>query len=166
MHEGSWGANGNNEVWLNQETTWTWQQIYPMELAVRSFASDPEWKQNPWRKRVLQQLCRELLLMESSDWQFLITTGAARDYAETRFRTHTAYANELTQILESHTQTPEQEQKLAEIEERDRIFVDLDPSFWERGAHAVRSGPYTVTEDLPEIPAADPGLTSELTPSS
>jgi 1,4-alpha-glucan branching enzyme len=32
---------------------------------------------------------RELLLLESSDWPFLVTTGQAGDYAAERFRSHT-----------------------------------------------------------------------------
>jgi len=33
-------------------------------------------------RRILNDLARELLLLESSDWQFLISTWSARDYAE------------------------------------------------------------------------------------
>ncbi|KKL28618.1 hypothetical protein LCGC14_2373360 [marine sediment metagenome] len=33
-------------------------------------------------------MARELLLLESSDWQFLITTWSARDYAENRIALH------------------------------------------------------------------------------
>jgi 1,4-alpha-glucan branching enzyme len=49
----------------------------------------------------VQQLCRELLLLESSDWQFLITTGAARDYAEMRFLTHNDQFLELKTIWQA-----------------------------------------------------------------
>ena len=29
MHEGSWGAEGTNQVWMNPETSWTYTHIYP-----------------------------------------------------------------------------------------------------------------------------------------
>ena len=95
LHEGSWGAEGNNQVWLNGETTWTYRQLYAAELACRDICTSSEWQDGGLGERVVKQLCRELLLLESSDWQFLITTGAARDYAELRFNTHHDQFNEL-----------------------------------------------------------------------
>ena len=140
MHEGSWGAEGGNQVWLNPETSWTYTYIYPAELYVRDVATRGHWRSSGLSTRVLQQLCRELLLLESSDWQFLITTGAARDYAEARFLTHNDQFNDLRAILEAveaaGVLTPEQEARLNEISLRDNIFPDLDPGLWAAGAHA------------------------------
>jgi 1,4-alpha-glucan branching enzyme len=39
-------------------------------------------------KEILLQMGRELMLMSASDWQFLISTFAARDYAELRLTEH------------------------------------------------------------------------------
>jgi 1,4-alpha-glucan branching enzyme len=90
----------------------------------------------------MQQLCRELLLLESSDWQFLITTGAARDYAEIRFLTHNDQFNEVKAIWQAFESagslTPAQEARLAEIELRDSVFPDVDPGLWVAGAHESR----------------------------
>ena len=86
----------------------------------------------------MQQLCRELLLLESSDWQFLITTGAARDYAEIRFLTHKDQFNEIKAIWQTFESTDKltvaQEARLAEIEHRDNVFPDIDPNLWVAGA--------------------------------
>jgi 1,4-alpha-glucan branching enzyme len=86
----------------------------------------------------MKQLCRELLLLESSDWQFLITTGAARDYAETRFLTHNDQFQEVANAWKSFAAhgaiSDTEEQRLAAIELRDSIFADIDPSFWAMGA--------------------------------
>jgi 1,4-alpha-glucan branching enzyme len=82
-------------------------------------------------------------LLESSDWQFLITTGAARDYAELRFETHIDQFNELKSIYQhlaaNQSITSEQEQRLEAIEERDSIFPDIDPDFWAAGSHQPRA---------------------------
>ena len=90
----------------------------------------------------MQQLCRELLLLESSDWQFLITTGAARDYAEIRFLTHNDQFNEIKAIWQSFesagTLTKAQEDRLLEIERRDGVFPNIDPGFWAAGAKEER----------------------------
>ncbi len=86
--------------------------------------------------RIMQQLCRELLLMESSDWQFLITTQAAKDYAEERFVTHTDQFNAVHAIWKQWAKdgsvTDPQYQQLTAIEERDSVFADIDPSLWAR----------------------------------
>ncbi|SNT24244.1 1,4-alpha-glucan branching enzyme [Granulicella rosea] len=138
MHEGSWGAEGNNQVWLNPETSWTYTHIYPAELYVRELATGGHWKRTELGTRIAQQLCRELLLLESSDWQFLITTGAARDYAELRFLTHNEQFLELKAIWEAYEAAGElnehQHSRLDAIQLRDGIFPDIDPALWAKGS--------------------------------
>jgi len=169
MHEGSWGAEGTNHVWMNPETSWTYAQIYPAELYLRDLCTAGTWKPDghanqPTAERIIKQLCRELLLLESSDWQFLITTGAARDYAELRFETHMDQFNELKSIwqhLEAHAAiTPEQEERLTAIEVRDSIFPDIDPDLWAAGScqHRAPDSPHTHANapHLHTLPKADP----------
>jgi 1,4-alpha-glucan branching enzyme len=143
MHEGSWGADGNNQVWMNPETSWTYTHIYPAELYTRDVCTAGRWRNSALGMRITQQLCRELLLLESSDWQFLITTGAARDYAEARFLSHNDEFNDIKAILQSFDSTsnitPEQESRLAEIELRDNIFPNIDPGLWVSGAKQLRT---------------------------
>ncbi len=138
MDEGSWGAEGTNQVWMNPETSWTYTHIYPAELYTRDVCTAGIWQKSPTGKRILQQLCRELLLLESSDWQFLSTTGAARDYAEIRFITHNDQFNELKTIWQNFESTSSlskaDETRLSEIETRDSIFPDIDPGLWIAGA--------------------------------
>jgi 1,4-alpha-glucan branching enzyme len=143
MPEGSWGVEGKHQVWLNPDTSWTYTHIYPAERYTREVCTQGRWRDSGLGTRIVQQLCRELLLLESSDWQFLITTGAARDYAEMRFLTHndqflelksTWQAFEATGVLSEH-----QAARLAEIERRDSIFPDVDPCLWAQGASQTRS---------------------------
>jgi 1,4-alpha-glucan branching enzyme len=140
MKEGSWGAGGNNQVWLNADTIWTYELLYPAELYCREICTGDRWRDSGLGERIIKQLCRELLLLESSDWQFLITTGAARDYAELRFNTHHDQFNELKalwQIFEQYgSMLPEQHQRLEAIEARDSIFANIDPGLWALGARA------------------------------
>jgi 1,4-alpha-glucan branching enzyme len=134
LPEGSWGKNGTNEVWLNPDTSWTWKHIYPAEEAVRQMAASDKWKKCEGTTRLAKQICRELLLLESSDWQFLITTAAARDYAEKRFNTHLDQFNVLIDAWRrfeaGESLSPETMHSLAEIERRDSVFADIDPTDW------------------------------------
>ncbi len=169
MHEGSWGAEGTNHVWMNPNTSWTYTHIYPAELYLRNTCTTGKWRDTALGQRIIKQLCRELLLLESSDWQFLITTGAARDYAELRFETHHDQFNELKSIwqqFESNLSiTSDQEARLAAIEDRDSIFLDIDPSLWAAGSRQTRTDnriPKTCAPlpiDHPTISAFNPPLT-------
>lgn len=134
LPEGSWGANSDNSVWFNQETAWTWKHIYPAEFSVQQMANSGLWKGNQVATRLAQQICRELLLLESSDWQFLITTKHARDYAEKRFNTHLDQLRALLDIWRRFEATKEipadKLPELEKIEQRDFVFPDIKPELW------------------------------------
>jgi len=80
------------------------------------------------------QLGRELLLLESSDWQFLISTWSARDYAEQRVVFHWEKFNEVKKIAELLFDGKEPSsglwRELELLEGQDDIFHDLDPALW------------------------------------
>jgi len=88
--EGSWGEGGDHRVWMNKDTEWTWEMVYQTEEAFWTLVAAGRWQRAPVLRRVVEQMGRELLLLEASDWQFLITTWSARNYAETRFAEHCA----------------------------------------------------------------------------
>jgi 1,4-alpha-glucan branching enzyme len=140
MPEGSWGAEGDHGVWMNPDTSWTYSHIYPAETFTREVCTSSKWRASELGKRIVQQFCRELLLLESSDWQFLITTGAARDYADSRFLTHNDQFLELKSIWQAFEHdgnlNEHMHARLAAIEQRDNIFPDIDPALWATGAHA------------------------------
>ena len=155
MHEGSWGAEGTNHVWMNPDTSWTYTHIYPAENYTREVCTAGEWKKTALGQRIVKQLCRELLLLESSDWQFLITTGAARDYAELRFDTHNSQFNEVKAIWKSFEAngclTSEEDARLAAIELRDSVFPDIHPEYWVAGARNKREGGRNPEDPEPQI---------------
>jgi 1,4-alpha-glucan branching enzyme len=73
----------------------------------------------------------------------LITTGAARDYAELRFMTHNDQFLEMKGIWQAFEKDGElnehQRGRLEAIEARDGIFAEIDPGFWVAGAKADRA---------------------------
>ena len=89
--EGSWGQGNHHYIWLNQDNEWTWKRIYESESRMCELARF--WMEHPDQRdgeleAILKQMIRELMLMSASDWQFLISTWAARDYAELRLTEH------------------------------------------------------------------------------
>ncbi|MGH7531074.1 MAG: 1,4-alpha-glucan branching protein domain-containing protein [Gemmatimonadales bacterium] len=98
LAEGSWGKDGDFSMWLNDGTAWTWQRLWPLEdafwgVARAALAGGPE------QRAVLAQAARQLLLAQASDWQFIIATGEAADYASLRFDEHCAQAEDLVRVL-------------------------------------------------------------------
>jgi 1,4-alpha-glucan branching enzyme len=128
MPAGSWGANGDFSMWLSDLTAWTWDRLWPLEE--RFWDAAPGALGSEAARPVLAQAARELLLAQSSDWQFIISTGAAADYGERRFREHCSEAEELVAVLEDGS--PEGlargRRRAAELLERDALFPDVLPA--------------------------------------
>ena len=126
---GSWGAGGDDGMWLNERTAWTWRRLWPLEDRFWDMA--PRALALPDARPVLAQAARELLLAQASDWQFLITSGAVTDYAERRFALHADDTERLVAALESAAadgRIPEGAAAMAEeLRHRDALFPDLLP---------------------------------------
>lgn len=145
LPEGSWGEGGHHFIWLNQDNAWTWKHVYAAERALPALLAEatPErLATDPALKRVLEQAARELLVLQASDWQFLISTVAARDYAEMRTARHAedfqrlaAIARRLLAAGARGTLTPEEEAVVSDLEARDHLFPDVDLEWWRRVEH-------------------------------
>lgn len=117
LPEGSWGRGGDHRVWLNEGTLDYWRLVYRAEGAMREAV-----RRGNLPSRVLQQAMRELLLLEASDWPFLIDTGQAVAYAQERYRGH---AEAFFRLLNGVS--PEE---LRELEEWDNPFPEADPKLY------------------------------------
>jgi 1,4-alpha-glucan branching enzyme len=82
------------------------------------------------REAVLNQAARELLLLESSDWPFLVTTQQAAAYATERFQEHLHRFDELASLAESGEVSPEALALLSALRERDNPFPAIDYRDW------------------------------------
>jgi 1,4-alpha-glucan branching enzyme len=125
---GSWGANGDSSMWLSDRTAWTWERLWPLEQAFWDVA--PIALASPAARPVLAQAAREMLLAQSSDWQFIISTGAAADYAEKRFQQHCQDAEELIAALAPGAEANVQavHRRAEELGQRDQLFPDVIPA--------------------------------------
>jgi 1,4-alpha-glucan branching enzyme len=124
--EGSWGAHGDHTMWMNDGTRWTWERLWPLEE--RFWAVAPFGLATAWARPVLAAAARQLLLAQSSDWQFVISTGAAGDYAEQRLTRHCADAEALLQALAPDAGTERRATAVAlaeQIDRRDQLFPDV-----------------------------------------
>ena len=141
MPEGSWGDGGDHRVWLNEETAWTWPLLWEGERRLIDLVTSRD-RGSQLEERALKQMARELLLAQSSDWQFLITTGSAVDYATERLRDHIAAVGTIGDYVDSLRRGAERYdlfEELCRLEARDRLFpaLDLDHWAWKRAEEAL-----------------------------
>lgn len=125
LPEGSWGKGGDHSTWENEATAWMWPLIHEAERRMESLVArfpDAEGE----RLELLKQAARELLLLESSDWPFLVDTGQAVAYANDRFQGHLARFNRLALLLDKETLDDEDRLFLQECQYLDNPFLNVD----------------------------------------
>ena len=131
LPEGSWGEGGYHYIWLNDGNAWTWERLYPAERRLRAMIAE---KGGGPAREIIKQAARELLLAESSDWQFLISTQSAKDYAEVRFVDHIDRFNRLCALADVvHARgilTDVDIDFISECAQKDNPFSELDLSIW------------------------------------
>lgn len=118
----SWGENGYYKVWLNDRNSWMYPYQHDAERRMTELANRFR-EPNVSEARILNQLARELLLAQSSDWAFQIYQGTTVEYSSRRFRSHMHRFDLLARMLESGEVDGE---LLSEIEARDNIFGEMD----------------------------------------
>ncbi len=124
LSAGSWGANGDDGMWLNDTTAWTWRRLWAIEQTFWTVA--PGAVDDATRQPVLAQAARAMLLAMSSDWQFIISTGHAADYATARFTGHCTEAETLLAALAPGAGPLDAALRwAAELERRDHLFPDV-----------------------------------------
>jgi 1,4-alpha-glucan branching enzyme len=123
LPESSWGENGTHSTWMNPETEWMWPIIHAAERRMEDLVAKYPTAAGD-QAAALAQIARELLLLESSDWPFLVTTGQANEYASKRFNEHVARFNDLADALERGDGGLSQ--LTAELNDLDNPFPTID----------------------------------------
>ncbi len=119
----SWGEKGYLNVWLDESNAWIQPHLSAAARRMTEMARAHAHTTDALTDRVLRQLARELLLMQASDWPFLIRNGTAAHYAERRVNTHVARFTRLYEQLQSGGID---EAFLSDCESRDNLFPQLE----------------------------------------
>jgi 1,4-alpha-glucan branching enzyme len=125
----SWGYKGYSEVWLEGGNDWIYRHLHKAgqkmsELIGKfsTYVTNGRYKKTTIR-RALNQIARELLLAQSSDWAFIMKTGTMVPYAHKRFKLH---INRFTRLYEDLLNDSIDDEWLKEVEYRDNIFKNMD----------------------------------------
>ena len=126
MQPSTWGLNSDYTVWQNPEHGWIWPYINASSREAEQVFK--EVRPNDDRgHRIMRQMARELLLMQGSDWPFLLFTTQAKEYANQRFHHHHQRFLKLiwaAKDLSDHGRLSEA--ALQQIEDVDNPWPDLD----------------------------------------
>jgi len=140
LPETTWGQGGHYWVWDNPDTHWMWPLIHEAEERMGGLVNRFKETADPLTTRFLNQAFRELLLLQASDWPFLVTTFQAKDYAVERFNRHLDNFNELAMAVEDG---PFDDSIVADLESVDNPFPNVDFR-WFQPAHKVAKAPVLV----------------------
>ncbi|MYG38969.1 MAG: DUF1957 domain-containing protein, partial [Synechococcus sp. SB0676_bin_10] len=122
----SWGQGGYHGYWLNETNAWAVPLWHRCGLRMeRLAATHGHHKQ---RKHLLRQAARELLLLQSSDWSFILRSGTTTDLAREQIHRHGERFQALADALDSGQAPPPAWLKAVEAE--DNLFPDLHLKPW------------------------------------
>ena len=125
LPESSWGVGGGHFTWQNADTDWMWPIIHSAELRMEELVARYPQADGTLGE-VLNQAARELILLQSSDWPFLITTGQAEAYAKNRFLEHVNRFQQMADVAESGQVDEAALTLCRQLWELDKIFPNVD----------------------------------------
>ena len=132
LQESSWGDGGDHRVWWQSSTQRLWRNQYQAECDMQDLNKRLKTARLDDRLVCLLRQCgRELLLLQSSDWPFMIGTRSTPDHAQQRVALH--YENfqccrrVIEQYVNNETIVEEDWRRFATMEQQDALFSDLDP---------------------------------------
>ncbi|MFP3897429.1 MAG: glycoside hydrolase family 57 protein [Anaerolineales bacterium] len=129
LPESSWGLGGGHWTWDNPDVRWMWEPVHEAECRMeRLVHAYPQAEGD--LLAALSQAGRELLLLQSSDWPFLVTTGQAAAYASKRFRSHLQRFQQLADMLEAGASAVSRD-VVEEIYALDNVFPNIDYHWFE-----------------------------------
>jgi 1,4-alpha-glucan branching enzyme len=124
LPEGSWGDGGDHRVWVNDRVNWMWEIEYRCETLFGKMTYHLPW--------------RELLLLQASDWPFVIARDQAVDYGIKRFMQHAGRFECLADVAEKLANDAGYFKQLSELERfeihdseiHDVVFQNIDLNWW------------------------------------
>jgi len=123
INPSSWGDEGYYKVWLNNGNEWIYRHLHFMTDSMIKLAEKYSSGTDNIKTRYLNQMARELLLAQSSDWAFLVTSGTASEYSTARTKEH---INNFLRIYSMVEDDKFDFNYLEKLERKNSIFQNID----------------------------------------
>ena len=101
--ECSWGAQADHRTWFNDSTAWMWESLHRAEDRYHCLRVDISSLSDARKNElsdIVEQLQWNFLLLQASDWAFVISTKGAVDYGFRRFSLHLERFERLCSLIE------------------------------------------------------------------
>jgi 1,4-alpha-glucan branching enzyme len=121
----SWGEGGFGSVWINPEVDFVYPLFFEMLTLFRE--AFRKCRTGGFHGRVLAQMAREIALLQSSDWAFMIHNKSAEPYARARVAEHHANFLQLNTLLYSGRT---QSRQLKDMEQKHNLFAWMGPEHY------------------------------------
>ncbi len=121
----SWGPESSFAFWLNESNEEIYPELHDAAERLGALAGGGAFEAGEYR--VLQQMARELLLAQASDWPFIMRTGTSPAYARKRVAQHLARFRTLEAMLRAGEAD---EETLSGLEYVDKIFPRIEPAWF------------------------------------
>lgn len=119
----SWGDKGYAEFWCNGTNDWIYPHLHKAAERMVELARHHQDNGDQLKQRALNQAARELLLAQSSDWAFIMTTGTMVEYAVKRTKSHLLRFNKLYEDVKNNRID---DYWLGKVEYLDNIFPEIN----------------------------------------
>jgi 1,4-alpha-glucan branching enzyme len=120
----TWGEGGFGAAWTGPASARLWRHVHHAAREVEAaVARRREAEGAPGE--ALDQAIRELLLLEASDWAFMLTRGEMAPYADERVRSHASRARRLAAIATASEVSREDAAFTRAVAAQDRFCGDL-----------------------------------------
>ncbi len=120
--QSSWGDRGYAGVWLDKSNDWIYPHLHVAADRMSKLAGKFKGTGDPILRRVLNQMARELMLAQSSDWAFIMKTKTMADYAIRRTKSHLLAVSDL---FDQINRDAIDAASLIDLESRNNVFPNL-----------------------------------------
>ena len=120
----SWGAGGYGDVWIGSESSKLWRHVHHASRYV-AWLIDHHRAESGARGRALDQAIVELLLLQSSDWAFIISNKTVAPYAWARVRAHVHRLRHLGHVVQKPVIEPSDIAFIDDVASRDNFLAGL-----------------------------------------
>ncbi len=121
----SWGEGGFGAAWTGPEAARLWRHVHHAEELVRAAVEDHQGTRG-LSGRALDQAIRELLLLQSSDWAFMLRRGEMGEYAAHRAKSHATRVARLVAVARTAAPTLDDLAWVHAVKDQDRFLAELE----------------------------------------
>ena len=120
----SWGAGGHGEVWVGPAAAPFWRHVHHASREVEQLVATRRFETGV-RGEALDLAIRQALLLQTSDWPFIMKTGSMVEYAEARVRAHASRIRRLGAMIDGESIDPADVAWMRDLDARDTFLREL-----------------------------------------